>query len=193
MCLFFDSRKIKGKKQKATPSSSSSSGTEAEDEVETSYHAFTKQRKIDPEMWDDVEEEVVERLPNGIDGLRAFKINNVTDVKSRRAALSSDGRQWKKDTTTTWANKGPMRNADCRGSWKCNNENCIFNTQYGVVNRLQFQKKGVDRTCSACGNKAESVECLARRYTKIGKKTLQVYHIGQHTCPTKSDTGKKQK
>ena len=144
-------------------------------------------------MWDDVEVEVVERLPNGIDGLRAYKINNVTDVKSRRAALSSDGRQWEKDTTTTWANKGPMRYADCRGSWRCNNENCIFKTQYGIVNRLQFQKKGVDRTCSACGNKAESVECLARRYLKIGKKSLQVFHIGQHTCPAKSETGKKQK
>ena len=60
-----------------------------------------KQRKFCPAMWENITPSSVDVLPNGIDGLQQFKIDNVCNVKDRRRVLSADGRLWCKDSTTT--------------------------------------------------------------------------------------------
>lgn len=142
-----------------------------------------RQRKYGPEIWRNVNEEKVDELPNGIDGLSCFKIKNVVDVKARRKALSSDGRRWSKDSSTGWAEYGDMRFANCRGSQVCTNDECSYKIEYGVVNKLQFTK---ENRCTACEVTAEFVACPARRYTHLTGTNLKVFHCGFHTRPVRS-------
>ena len=52
--------------------------------------------------------------------------------------------------------------------------------QYGVVNKLQFDKAN---KCKACEVSADFIACSARRYTMVQGKTLKVFHCGSHSCP----------
>ena len=45
------------------------------------------------------------------------------------------------------------------------NENCPYKLQYGIVNRTQIEKKKEPK-----------------RY-RYGKKSVTVYHYGEHSCP----------
>jgi len=143
-----------------------------------------KQRKISVELWDGVDKEVVERLPDDIDGDKVYEIKGQLDKKKLVAALK-DGRKWKKNCPTTWRGHARVRYADCKGSFKCTRNDCPFRVQYGVINTTQFVKKktGEEFHCKGCGLMAEFVPCSARRYISYGKKSAKVYHCGQHTCP----------
>ena len=89
-----------------------------------------------------------------------------------------------KSTVTEWKRYGPMRYADCQGSFKCTNESCPFRVEFGVVNRTQINKdKDGTTTCGICGRKTEYVPCPGRRYVRKGKKSIKVFHWGNHTCP----------
>jgi hypothetical protein len=109
----------------------------------------------------------------------------ISDVKARRKALSSDSRCWSKDSTTSWAEYGDMRFANCCGTLVCTNSKCMYQSQYGVVNNMQFSKG--KRT--ACGVTAASVACCARCYIFVKRQKRRVFHCGDHTCPvyTKSE------
>ena len=115
-----------------------------------------------------------------MDGLCRYSITNVVNVKARRKTLSSDGRRWSKDSSTNWVGYKKVRFANCRGSWVCKNEKCPYMIQYGVVNRLQFDKAN---KCKACDVSADFIACSARRYTMVQGKTLKVFHCGSHSCP----------
>ena len=143
-----------------------------------------KQRKISVELWDGVDKEVVERLPEDIDGDKVYEIKGQLDKKKLVAALK-DGRKWKKNCHTTWSGHDRARYVDCKGSFKCTRNDCPFKVQYGVINTTQFEKKktGEEFHCKGCGLLAEFVPCSARRYISYGKKSAKVYHCGQHTCP----------
>lgn len=142
-----------------------------------------RQRKFGPELWKDIVEVKVDKLPHGIDGLAHYSIENIVDIKARRKALSSDGRRWSKDSSTSWAEYGEMRFANCRGSQICKNNECPYKTQYGVVNKMQFSK---GNKCTACGVIAETVACPARRYILVKGEKLRVFHCGYHTCPVRT-------
>ena len=130
----------------------------------------------------------MKELPCGLDGLASFTIRNVPDIKTRRKVLSSDGRRWLKDSTTSWASYGRMRFANCRGSRICNNNNFPYKKEYGVINKLQFNK---DNTCTACGTHADLIYCPARRYIQIKQTKLNIFHCGLHTCPVRSQSSEK--
>ena len=108
----------------------------------------------------------------------------ISGVKARRKALSSDSRCWSKDSTS-WAEYGDMRFANCCGTLVCSNSKCMYQSQYGVVNKMQFSKG--KRT--ACGVTAASVACCARCYIFVKRQKRRVFHCGDHTCPvyTKSE------
>ena len=91
-----------------------------------------KQRKFHPDLWGKAPVEEVSTLPCGIDGLAVY---NMAAGNDQQAVLLSDGRKWKKSTVTEWKRYGPMRYADCQGSFKCSNESCPFPVKFGVVNR----------------------------------------------------------
>ena len=100
------------------------------------------------------------RLPEGIDGLKVYHIENYYDIDALQ-----DGRKWKKNCPTEWKDHGRTRYADCCGSFKCTRERCPFKTQYGVINTTQFESKdGGTQVCKGCGLEGIFVPCYARRY-----------------------------
>ena len=57
-------------------------------------------------------------------------VYNMAAGNDQQAVLLSDGRKWKKSTVTEWKRYGPMRYADCQGSFKCTNESCPFRVEF---------------------------------------------------------------
>ena len=79
---------------------------------------------------------------------------------------------------------GPMRYANCYGSYRCKNDKCPFRTEYGVINKTQFKRNQYgEEICRICESVGEYVPCTARRYIRKGKKSVKVFHLGTHTCP----------
>ena len=119
------------------------------------------------------------RLPEGIDGLKVYHIENYYDIDALQ-----DGRKWKKNCPTEWKDHGRTRYADCCGSFKCTRERCPFKTQYGVINTTQFESKDAGtQVFKGCGLEGIFVPCYARRYLCYKGKGVRVYHYGTHTCP----------
>ena len=84
-------------------------------------------------QWDDVERETVDRLPVGIDGTKVYVIDGFTTKNRNALKLLNDGRRWKKNCPTNWQGHKRVRYADCKGSSICENENCPFKLQYGII------------------------------------------------------------
>ena len=138
-------------------------------------------------MWDSIPFAEVCKLPEGIDGLVKYNIVNAKTSKEVSSALLADGRKWKKSNVTQWKKKGEMRYSDCKGSFRCINAQCPFRVQFGVTNTRQFKNgSNNDQACSVCGDAGEFVACTARRYVNYGKRGVQVFHCGNHTCPVTS-------
>ena len=76
-------------------SSSKSSGRSSESHIGTCSETIPKQRKITIDLWENVEKELVEKLPADINGLSAFKITGLSTNKKMVSALIV-GRKWKK-------------------------------------------------------------------------------------------------
>lgn len=167
--------------------SSTDSETTDDEGIPDNVIKQSKQRKFDPGMWESAPASEVEKLPLGIDGLVKYTIVNAKTSKEISAVLLADGRKWKKSNVTQWKQYGEMRYVDCRGSFKCINTQCPFRVQFGVTNTKQFKNgSSGQQVCSICGDTGEFVTCQARRYVKYGKKNLQVFHCGNHTCPVTS-------
>ena len=62
-----------------------------------------------------------------------------------------------------------------------------FHVQFGVTNTKQFKiGSSGQEACSIYGDAGQFVICHARRYVKYGKKNVQVFHCGSHSCPITS-------
>lgn len=159
----------------------SSSETESDEEIPRTKK---KQQKYDPDMWESAPVLEVSQLPEGMDGLVVYNIRNISNAKDKQAALATDGRKWKKSSVTQWKKYGPMRYANCDGSYKCTNDKCPFKAEYGVTNRSQFKcNPSGEKICRICESVSEFISCTARRYIRDGKKSVKVFHVGTHTCP----------
>ena len=178
----------RARKHGGRSNSSNDEKTADTDDERVSYHKIKKQRKFDPELWDNVVAENVSCLPTGIDGLCAYTIKCKATDKVK--VIQTDGRKWKKSSATRWKNFGEMRYADCRGSYKCENIDCPYRVQYGVINRMQMKKREGVHVCGLCEDPAVFVECAARRYLQTGKKHIKVFHCGTHTCPVQEKPAK---
>ena len=174
--LFF--RRSKGK-----PVSSSGSSDSASDSDGLSNSFQRKgQRKIAVEYWDNVDREQVEKLPEGINGVKVFVVKNVD--KKKTVETLKDGRRWKKNCPTRWQGHSKVRYSDCKGSYLCENRKCPYRLEFGIINKTQFEKKKEGRmVCKGCGSSGNFLNCPARRYISYGKKSVTVYHCGEHTCP----------
>ena len=113
--------------------------SESASDSDASHSVQKKQRKVAVEYWDDVEREQVDKLPEGIDGVRVFVIKNLDGKKTIEAL--KDGRRWKKNCPTRWQGHPKTRYADCRGSYLCENQKCLFRLEFGIINKTQFEKK----------------------------------------------------
>lgn len=166
-----------------TDESENSSESECAEGGEELY-AVPRQRKITPSTWAVVEIEKVNRIPEGgIDGLKIYQLE-LAPTSNNRQDLLKDGRKWKKDSRSFWKGHGNVRYSDCQGSHECENVNCEYRTEYGVINTTQFEKgKDARLECCICGTYARHVPCPARRYVVAKKTSVRVYHYGTHTCP----------
>ena len=178
----------RARKHGGRSNSSNDEKTADTDDERVSHHKIKKQRKFDSELWDNVVAENVSCLPTGIDGLCAYTIKCKATDKVK--VIQTDGRKWKKSSATRWKNFGEMRYADCRGSYKCENIDCPYRVQYGVINRMQMKKREGVHVCGVCEDPAVFVECAARRYLQTGKKHIKVFHCGTHTCPVQEKPAK---
>ena len=136
------------------------------DLLDSVFETKHKQRKITEEMWSGIKAELVKHLPEGVDGLRVFKIPSES-LKNEGKNIFKDGRNWKKNCPTEWKGHRRVRYADCKGSSRCCNAQCPFMVEFSVVNTTQFKNmKDSGVICSACNQQSEYVECLARLITK---------------------------
>ena len=111
------------------------------DLLESPFQKKKKQRKVTAEMWAWVKAEMVDpHLPDGVDGLKVFKVPFKHDEKEGRDVLR-DGRKWKKNCPTQWKGHNRVRYADCKGSHECYSARCPFRLEFGVVNTTQFRTK----------------------------------------------------
>ena len=77
-----------------------------------------------------------------------------------------------------------MRYAHCKGSFKCQNDQCPFKLEYDVVNTTQFKsRKDGSVVCNACNITPLSIPCPARPYISYSPRSMKIYHCGQHSCP----------
>lgn len=166
-----------------TDESENSSESECAEGGEELY-AVPRQRKITPSTWAVVEIEKVNRIPEGgIDGLKIYQLE-LAPTSNNRQDLLKDGRKWKKDSRSFWKGHGNVRYSDCQGSHECENVNCEYRTEYGVINTTQFEKgKDARLECCMCVTYARHVPCPARRYVVAKKTSVRAYHYGTHTCP----------
>lgn len=131
-----------------------------------------------PFLCGQVLQETVGQLPEGIDGLKVYHIENYHDIDALQ-----DGRKWKKNCPTEWKDHGRTRYADCCGSFKCTWERCPFKTQYGVINTTQFEsKEGGYKYVKDVALKV-SLFHVTRGGTCVTREKQSVYHCGTHTCP----------
>ena len=144
-------------------------------------------KKVPLIQWDDVEHETVDCLPAGIDGTKVYVIDGFTTKNKNSLKLLNDGRRWKKNCPTNWQGHTRVRYADCKGLSICDSENCPYKLQYGIINRTQLEKRSRKDTtivCKGCGNVPKFISWPARRYISYGKKSVTIYHYGEHSCPT---------
>ena len=87
---------------------STDSGSDTSEDGEAT--STTRQRKYDPGQWKKCRVQEVTALPDGIDGLTVYEIK--TTKQSSHLKLLSDGRKWKKRSSTAWKGIGNMRYAD---------------------------------------------------------------------------------
>lgn len=101
-----------------------------------------------------------------------------------------DGRPWDRDMAIKWqgAEKGSVRAQRCKGSYRCEYENCPFKQQHGKSNDVQFEKNRDNNiVCKSCGRSSLFIPCSARKYMEFLSDIHQVriYHTGSHTCKAK--------
>ncbi|XP_020911428.1 uncharacterized protein LOC110249187 [Exaiptasia diaphana] len=130
--------------EEPTSSSDASTTDEMSDDDIPSFHPRKltekdqKQKKIGEDVWENVEEVDVDKLPEGIDGLKVYVINTKANDKKVQNVLK-DGRRWKKNCPTSWKGHERVRYADCRGFHKCEVKDCPYRVEYGIFNTQQFK------------------------------------------------------
>lgn len=144
------------------------------------------QKQIGPNLWKDVPVQNVSELPQDVNGLSVYQIDNVD--KNGLVAALKDGRKWKKNGPSKWKGHLRVRYSDCRGSYACQNDDCTYKKRYGVQNNTQFDKNG---KYTACDHAGDCIPCDARRYISYGKTRIRVYHCREHQCPVYTKTSEK--
>ena len=106
---------------------------------------------------------IIYRQQNGFEryGKKVYKVT----AKTRTKLLEKlkDGRQWKKDSRTTWSDFKEVRYRDCYGGYTCPNVDCNYLLQFGKPNKVNFEKDGTCKTCWATGKKIHVFRIRASR------------------------------
>ena len=130
--------------------------------------------------WRNVVREKVHSVPHDIDGLVAFEMCRMD--KNSLTKACRDGRFWKNDSSTKWANYDSVRYKNCGGNLQCPNDDCEMKQKNGKSNKLRF---GVDKSCMVCGAYGVPFKCNARKYTAKKGDSVYIFHFGRHSCEPK--------
>lgn len=171
---------------------SSHCSSQIESSIEMSYDSVSRKRKSyrwrESEFsiihWQLCTAEVVDKLPEDINGLRKFIIN-CNNANDDMMKITKDGRPWK--TWVTSSRKGfhgIRRVARCGGNFTCTSPSCPYLAEHGKPNRLHFNRKADGRFCFTCAAPAQHVLCPAIKVWERDNTLQQiaVYHRGDHTC-----------
>ena len=125
---------------------------------------------------------LVEKLPYDINGLCGFKVK--LDLDKPRMWAVKDGRPWATDNSTSWRGykRGSVRYSTCKGSFECENPDCLFLKEFGYPNKTQFEDGKKTTKCRACGAVAKKLKCPAKRFLIFHGTEATVYHEGNHNC-----------
>ena len=157
--------------------SSSSDASDSETKSSSKIYVRKPQKVYSRDIWENVECQKVQVVPDSIDGTCHFKLKFKDRVSWERLR---DGRNWGKSGATMWSGYNKMRYYDCQGAYVCNNARCAYKGEFGEVNKVQFDSDGY---CSICGSSGEKVVCHARKYVGLkGTKEVHVFHAGNHEC-----------
>ena len=149
-------------------------------------------KRSDEDSENDSEDEVeitdVECLPFDVDGDCSFRLA-YDSSKGKRMKSSIDGRNWErynKNYTTAFNKSHGLRlRANCRGSFKCKNQDCGYLVMYQQEYHIQVKGSSETCKCEMCGTSMQKVLCPAKKIWEFPKESdmVTVHHTGLHTCP----------
>ena len=135
--------------------------------------------------WQMCNEELVEKLPHDINGLKKYRLRCNVKRKDQVMKITKDGRPWKLwNTSSRKGFTGVRRIARCKGSFTCTLASCSFALEHGKPNKVHFRKQPDGTDCFVCGLPAENVPCPGVKIWEFDKSCSEVvvYHQGDHTC-----------
>ena len=139
-------------------SSENESNNEEAPDDEISYIG---NKKVLKGTFDNLKKIKVEKIPFDIDGKKVYHVTAQTRTKLLEKL--KDGRQWKKDSRTTWSDFKEVRYRNCYGGYACPNVDCNYLLQFGKPNKVNFEKDGTCKTCWATGKKIHVFRIRASR------------------------------
>ena len=127
-------------------SSENQSNNEEAPDDEISYIG---NKKVLKGTFDNLKKMKVEKIPLDINGKNVYQVTAQTRTKLLEKL--KDGRQWKKDSRTTWSDFKEVRYRECYGGYTCPNVDCNYLLQFGKPNKVNFEKDWTCKTCWATG------------------------------------------
>ena len=80
---------------------------------------------------------------------------------------------------------GRRKSATCKGSFSCENSNCIFQLESGEENSAHFKTESDDKFCNLCGQIMTFRPYYACKIWEFQEEHVIVKHFGYHTCVLK--------
>ena len=148
-----------------------------------------KRTKFPDQLFIDIEHQVVDELPDDVDGTCKFHIL-ITPKESVKK--QGDMRHFDMKVSKRKGFSGRRRVGWCTGSLLCTNDQCPFFKASTERNVSHWKGGPQSKCCFSCGYEGVNVACRARKMTEYDFKTniLKICHLNKHTCSKKMDKKK---
>ena len=162
---------------------------EVEEAEEQMIERKRKRSKFPDHVFEEIIPEVVDDLPDDIDGTKAYQI-----LCSPKHMLEkqNDQRHFIMKVSKRKGFGGRRRIGWCSGSLRCMNERCPYYKSTTTRNCSHWKKGSETQKCYCCGQKGVLLPCPARKMTEYDFKAsiLKVYHLNEHNCTLRLDKKK---
>ena len=132
--------------------------------------------------FENVEMEVVEKMPWKVDGTKVFKIYC---SEEHWHDAQEDSRYWVFTSSSRVGLPGVRKFGNCQGNFICRNDECPKFTSEHVRNEIDFIKEKLGGyTCNSCGYYVQQKGCGAKKVTEFNceDEELTIYHEGHCHC-----------
>ena len=139
-------------------------------------------------FFDDMEPEVVTKVPEDVDGKKFYMVKTSVD---RWHDATRDQHNFIMRSSSRVGFQGIRKIGFCHGSLVCPNPKCGFlsTSHQGQPNRINWKtRRGQkDKICQICDFFTTEEGCGARKLVEYlpSEETAYVYHIGNHKCHMK--------